>query len=290
MTTAEATSTGHGAGAGAGADRSLAGFTAVVTGASSGIGRAIAEAFGAERAHVVLAGRSLAPMEASVERISAAGGSAEAHEVNVRVPAEVAALVEDAATSSGRLDIMVNNAGVSYPEPISTADPEHWREMLETNVLGLLAGCQAAVKAMRAGGRRGHIVNISSLAAHRPDSGVYGSTKHAVNCISNTLRRELLEDPIQVITIMPGAIATSFARNFDPAVINALASAAGSQPIEVIPGEQLPDEVLAAAQTSLPDHLCTPDDVADAVVYAVTRRPGTHIGEIVVRPNRDFDF
>lgn len=271
-------------------ERSLTGRTAVVTGASSGIGRAIAEAFGAERAHVVLAGRSIAPMEASVERIVAAGGTAEAHVMNVRVPDEVAALVAGAAASSGRLDVMVNNAGVSYPEPITTADPEHWKEMLETNVLGLLAGCQAAVKQMREGGRRGHIVNISSLAAHRPDSGVYGSTKHAVNCISNTLRQELIEDPIQVVTVMPGAIATSFARNFDPAVINALASAAGSAPVEVIPGQQLPDEALEAAQSSLPDHLCTPGDVADAVVYAVTRRPGTHIGEIVVRPNRDFNF
>jgi hypothetical protein len=89
---------------------------------------------------------------------------------------------------------------------------------------------------------------------------------------------------------MPGAIATSFARNFDPAVINALASAAGAEPVEVIPGKQLPDEVLAAAQSSLPEHLCTPVDVADAVVFAVTRRPGAHIGEIVVRPNKNFDF
>ena len=270
--------------------RSLAGRTAVVTGASSGIGRAIAEAFGTQRAHVVLAGRSIAPMEASIERIVAAGGTAESKVVDVRVPGDVAALVADAASSTGRLDIMVNNAGVSYPEPITIADPEHWREMLETNVLGLLAGCQAAVKAMRSGGRRGHIVNISSMAANRADSGVYGSTKHAVNCISNTLRNELLEDPIQVVTVMPGAIATSFARNFDPAVLNALASAAGAEPVSVTQGEQLPDEVLAAAQSSLPDHLCTPEDVADAVVYAVTRRPGTHIGEIVVRPNRDFNF
>jgi hypothetical protein len=270
--------------------RSLAGRTAIVTGASSGIGRAIAEAFGAEHAHVVLAGRSRAPMEDSVERIIAAGGTAEAHVVNVRVPDEVQQLVTSAAASTGRLDVMVNNAGVSYPEPIALADPEHWREMLETNVLGLLAGCQAAVRAMRESGSGGYIVNISSLAAHRSDSGVYGATKHAVNCISNTLRTELLEDPIQVVTVMPGAIATSFARNFDPAVLNALASAAGAGTVEVTQGSQIPDDVLDAAQSSLPEHLCTPRDVADAVVFAVTRRPGTHIGEIVVRPNKDFNF
>jgi NADP-dependent 3-hydroxy acid dehydrogenase YdfG len=268
----------------------LAGRTTVVTGASSGIGRGIAEAFGKEGAHVVLAGRTRDPMDRSVDKIAAAGGSAEAHVLNVRVPAEVAALVSAAASSTGRLDIMVNNAGVSYPEPITSADPEHWREMLETNVLGLLAGCQAAANAMREGQRPGHIVNISSLAAHRADSGVYGATKHAVNCISNTLRSELIEDPIQVITVMPGAIATSFARHFDPAVLQALAQTAGSDPVEISYGAQIPDETLEAAQANLTELLCTPEDVADAVVYAVTRRPGTHIGEIVVRPNKDFDF
>lgn len=270
--------------------RPLAGRTTVVTGASSGIGRAIPEAFGAEHAHVVLAGRSSVPMEESVKRIVAAGGTAEAHVMNVRVPEEVEQLVSQAKKSTGRLDLMVNNAGVSHPEPIVVADPEHWREMFETNVLGLLAGCQAAVRVMREAGNGGHIVNISSLAAHRPDSGVYGATKHAVNCISNTLRGELLEDPIQVVTIMPGAIATSFARNFDPALLSALASAAGSGPVEVTRGAQIPDDVLDAAQSSLSEHLCTPRDVAEAVVFAVTRRPGTHIGEIVVRPNKDFNF
>jgi NADP-dependent 3-hydroxy acid dehydrogenase YdfG len=90
--------------------------------------------------------------------------------------------------------------------------------------------------------------------------------------------------------VMPGAIATSFARNFDPAVLNALASAAGAGTFEVTQGAQIPDDVLDAAQSSLPEHLCTPRDVADAVVFAVTRRAGTLIGEIVVRPNKDFNF
>jgi NADP-dependent 3-hydroxy acid dehydrogenase YdfG len=268
----------------------LSGKTTIVTGASSGIGRAIAEAFGAERAHVVLAGRTRARMDESAKRISASGGTAEVHVIDVRVPEEVAGLVSGVASSTGRLDVMVNNAGVSYPEAIAEADPAHWKEMLETNVLGLLAGCQAAVRSMREGGQRGHIVNISSVAAHRPDSGVYGATKHAVNCISNTLRQELMNDPIQVITVMPGATATSFARHFDPAVLDAMATTAGADPVQMTKGEQIPDEVLVAAQASLSDHLCTPEDVADAVVFAVTRRPGTHINELVVRPNRDLSF
>ena len=90
---------------------------------------------------------------------------------------------------------------------ILDGEPEHWRTMLETNVLSLLAGCQAAVRAMRACGAEGHVVNISSIAALRADSGVYGATKHAVNCISATLRRELEDDTIRVVNVMPGGTA-----------------------------------------------------------------------------------
>jgi NADP-dependent 3-hydroxy acid dehydrogenase YdfG len=201
----------------------------------------------------------------------------------------VQALVDGALESTGRLDIMVNNAGLSHPEPILEADVEGWRAMLETNVLALLVGSQAAVKAMRACGATGHIVNISSVAALRPDSGVYGATKHAVNTICNSLRKELEDDPIQVVNIMPGAIATNFARNFDPAVLQGMVAMSGleAQPVK---GERLPDDVLEAAQAALSDLLATPDDVADAVLYAVTRPPRVHVAEIVVRPNKDLNL
>src|SRR5690606_3386000 len=120
-----------------------------------------------------------------------------------------------------------NNAGVSFPRSICDGDPEEWRAMLETNVLALLVGRQAAVRAMREQKTGGHVVNVSSLAAQRPDSGVYGATKHAVNCISSTLRRELEEDRIRVVNVMPGAIATNFARNYDPAVTGGIVQASG---------------------------------------------------------------
>jgi NADP-dependent 3-hydroxy acid dehydrogenase YdfG len=206
---------------------SLTGKTAVVTGSSSGIGRAIAERLGGAGAHVYLSGRTIAAMEESKKRIQAAGGRATPVMTDVRDTAQVQGLVDRAVEETGHLDIMVNNAGVSHPEPIVEGQPEHWREMFETNVIALLAGCQAAVHAMRKTGAQGHIVNISSVAALRPDSGVYGSTKHAVNCISRTLRNELENDSIRVVTIMPGAIATNFARNFDPAVIAPLVRVAG---------------------------------------------------------------
>ncbi|HLX88718.1 MAG TPA: SDR family oxidoreductase [Acidimicrobiales bacterium] len=275
----------------------LAGKTAVITGASSGIGRAIAELLGSSGAHVVMGGRTAAALDESVARIAARGGTAEAHTGDIRQVDVARDLVDRAVQSTGRLDVMVNNAGVSFPEPILEGDPEHWRTMLETNVLALLVGSQAAVKAMRACGARGHIVNISSGAAQRRDSGVYGSTKHAVNCISETLRQELKDDPIQVVTVMPGAIATSFARNFDPAVLQTMvAVAAGGggsgaeelASVELTQGERLPDELVDAARAAMPDHLCAPEDVAEAVLWAITRPPTVHVPEVSVRPNRDL--
>jgi NADP-dependent 3-hydroxy acid dehydrogenase YdfG len=132
-------------------------------------------------------------------------------------------------------------------------------------------------------------VNISSIAAQRPESGVYGATKHAVNTISNTLRNELADDPIQVVTIMPGAIATNFARNMDPAVIEGMIAMTGIEG-DFVPGEKLPDEVLAGAQAALSELLAKPEDVADAVLFAVTRPARVHISEVVVRPNKDLNL
>ncbi len=274
------------------ADKTLAGRTAVVTGASSGIGRAIAESLGGAGAHVVLGGRTKEAMDESVARIEASGGTAERHVHDVRDVAEARALVDFAVASTGRLDVMVNNAGVSYPAPIMEAEPEHWRVMLETNILALLVGSQAAVRAMRACGAEGHIVNISSVASLQPASGVYGATKHAVNCINESLRRELLDDPIKVVTIMPGAIATSFARNFDPAVLELMVSSMGgdADPAQFTSGDRLSDEVLEHAQQAMSEHLCAPEDVAEAVLWAITRPAGVHLASLVVRPKKDLNL
>jgi NADP-dependent 3-hydroxy acid dehydrogenase YdfG len=268
---------------------SLTGKTAVVTGASSGIGRAIAERLGTAGAHVYLAGRTVAAMDDSKKRIEAAGGQATTVVTDVRDTAQVQGLVERAAEETGRLDIMVNNAGVSHPSTIIDADPAEWREMFETNVIALLAGCQAAVRAMRKTGAQGHIVNISSVAARRPDSGVYGATKHAVNCISATLRNELEGDSIRVVTIMPGAIATNFGRNFDPAVIAPLVRVSGVE-VELKRGERLPDEVFEKMPAAMRQTLGSPDDVANAVLYAVSQPIDVNVAEIVVRPPKQLVF
>jgi len=271
----------------AAASKSLSGKTAIVTGASSGIGRAIAEKLGAAGAHVFLAGRTRAAMEASAKAIAEAGGKAAVEVLDVRDVEAVRELVAGAASKTGRLDVMVNNAGVSFPTPILDGDPEEWRSMLETNVLSLLVGCQAAVKAMRACKAQGHIVNVSSIAAQRPDSGVYGSTKHAVNCISASLRRELEEDSIRVVNVMPGAIATNFARNFDPKFVAGIAKAAGAD-LEVKKGERLPDPVFRQLAERMQQTLLAPEEVADAVLYAVTQPIHVNVLDIVVRPAKQL--
>ncbi len=267
----------------------LSGKTAAVTGASSGIGRAIAEKLGAAGAHVFLAGRSAGPMEAAAKRIGEAGGRASVVVLDVRDPKQVQDLVDAAVGETGRLDVMVNNAGLSYPTPIVDGDPEEWRSMLETNVLGLLVGCQAAVRAMRACGAEGHVVNISSIAAHRADSGVYGATKHAVNCISATLRKELEDDTIRVVNVMPGAVATNFARNFDPEFLAGIVKATGME-VKIRRGEKLPDEVLEKLQPILRQLLAAPEDVADAVLYAVSQPVQVNVSEIVVRPPKQLNL
>jgi NADP-dependent 3-hydroxy acid dehydrogenase YdfG len=161
--------------------------------------------------------------------------------------------------------------------------------MLETNVLALLVGCQAAVRAMRACKAEGFVVNISSIAAQRSDSGVYGSTKHAVNCISSTLRKELEEDSIRVVNVMPGAIATNFARNFDPAFVTALVQSTGVQ-VEVKKGERVPDEVLEKLQPAMRQLLGNPEDVAAAVHFAVTQPIHVNVADVVVRPPKQLNL
>jgi NADP-dependent 3-hydroxy acid dehydrogenase YdfG len=267
----------------------LSGKTAIITGASSGIGRAIAERMGACGAHVVLAGRTADAMEQSATRITEAGGRATVVVGDVRDPAAVQHLVRTAMDADGHLDIFVNNAGVSYLGGVLDGDADQWREMLDTNVLALLVGATAAIGAMREVGNTGHIVNISSVAALRPDSGVYGATKHAVNVITTSLRQELLDDPIQITSIMPGLVATNIGRNADPELLAGIVAMSGLE-VEIVPGERMPDEVLEAAQAALSTIMIAPHDVADAVLYAVTRPAHVHIPEIVIRPNKDFDF
>ena len=263
----------------------LKGKTAIVTGASSGIGRATAELLGKHGVHVYLVGRTQSALEEVNNSIAQAGGTASAAQIDINERGRIAALVQQALDETQRLDIMVNNAGLEYPGSIIDGDMDKWREMVDTNILALLAGCQAGVKAMRSCGAQGHIVNVSSVSAQRPNSGVYGATKHAVNVISSSLRDELENDDIRITNVLPGATSTNFARNFPPAFAEQFISAAGLD-IPFTPGELLPADTLDALANNLKPMLCNPVDVANAVIYAVSQPINVNIAEIVVRPPR----
>ena len=268
-----------------GSEMSLAGRTAVVTGASSGIGLAIAKRLASAGAYVFLAGRTFGPMEQAKLDIEEAGGDAQVVTADLRDPDEVQSLVDVAVERTGRLDIMVNNAGLEFPSSIIEGSPEDWRAMLETNVLALLAGCKAAVLAMRKCGAQGHIVNMSSVSAQRRNSGVYGATKHAVNVISASLRDELEEDDIRVTNVLPGATATNFARHFPAPFVDKIIEMSGT---ELTPkeGDHYSAETLDGLAKNMSKNLCSTDDIANAVMYAVTQPITVNIADIVVRPPR----
>src|SRR5271170_1080943 len=269
--------------------QSLKGRVAIVTGASSGIGRAIAIRLGEAGAHVFLAGRTESALAEGVRAVEKAGGRAAAAVFDARDVKQVQGLVDKALKETGRLDIMVNNAGLEFPSTIIDGDPEQWREMFETNVLALLVGSQAAIRAMRACGAAGHIVNISSTSGRSEASGVYGSTKWAVNSIATTLREELENDRIRVVNIIPGAVATNFARNFPPEFVQGIASSLGIK-ADIEPGKPVAPDVLDQIATAGKLFLASADDVARAVLFAVTQPIELNIFEIVVRPQRQLQL
>jgi len=267
--------------------KKLSGKTAIVTGASSGIGGAIARALAGEGAEVYVVGRTDTSLKALTAEIAKAGGKAHAAVVDVREPGSIAGLVERAVKETGRLNIMVNNAGLSYPDAIANGKYEHWREMFETNVLALLAGSQAAIRAMRKGKFEGHIVNISSIGGRREGAGVYGATKAAVNMIGETLRIELENDPIRVVQIMPGAVLTNFGRNYPPQVVEGLMKSLGESAAPDMNGK-FSEEVIERVQAKAAQMFAHADDVARAVVFAVTQPIALNIFELVVRPQRSL--
>ena len=266
---------------------------AVITGGSSGIGRATALALAAEGAAVAIGGRKASALEEVAGKIKAQGGRVLAKQVDVRKEQDIIDLIDSAVKELGRIDIMVNNAGISYPGTIGDGKTEEWREVLETNVLALLIGCREAVRVMKPGGG-GHIVNISSVAARNtgPSGQVYSATKHAVNAISEGLRQEVQSLGICVTTVMPGGTLTNFARNFPQEALENAARALGVDPEAegVRRGEYLPQEGMERVLREHAGVLLSPDDLANAVVYAVTQPASVHVNEVLVRPSRGLDL
>ncbi len=268
----------------------LEGKIAVITGGSSGIGRATALALASEGASVAIGGRNASALEEVAGAIAAKGGRSLTQAMDVRDEAQLIDLIDSAVQQFGRLDIMVNNAGVSYPTAITDGNVDEWREMLETNILALLVGCREAVRVMKGNEPpRGHIINVSSNAT-RHDIGksnqVYAATKHAVNAIGDGLRAEVHEMGIRVTTLLPAMTLTNFARNWPQPVLDAAARFVGMDPEKegVRQGEYLPQEGIDRTLREHPGLLLSPEDLANAIVYAATQPPSVHIDEVLVRP------
>lgn len=269
----------------------LSGKTAVITGASSGIGRAIALHLADEGADCVITGRSAGRLGEVKVEIENKGRRAIAVAGDIRDFAFVKRLVDTAVSETGRINIMVNAAGLEsgFGRGIAEGDPEQWREMLETNVLALLMGAKAAINAMRKNSFEGHIVNIGSDAGRREASGVYGATKAAVNSIGMTLRQELEKDNIRVTQILPGAVLTNFGRNFPPEFINAVVKSLGFER-EFKRGDTFAPELIEKMQSRATKMFASANDIAQAVVYAVTQPIHLNVYEIEVRPAQGFSL
>ena len=268
---------------------SVHGRTVCITGSSSGMGRAIAEHLGALGATVYLMGRNAEPMEESKARIEAAGGKADLATFDVADTAALQAWIQRAADETGRLDVMINNAGFGdFGTSFLGGDPDIWKGMLDVNVLALAVGSQAAVAAMRATESQGNIINISSVAAIRRDSGMYGATKQAVNCINASLRSELEDDTIRVTSIMPGVFATNFSRNVGDDMMGMIAGMAGVENVERDAEGRVSREMLAQLAANMSTTFGDVEDIARTVEFVITQPIHLNIEELVIRPARSF--
>jgi NADP-dependent 3-hydroxy acid dehydrogenase YdfG len=245
--------------------RVLDGTAALVTGASSGIGAATAAALASQGAAVALAARRKDRLEELAAEIRAQGGTAVVLESDITSAEQATAAVEHTVAELGRLDTLVNNAGLMLLGPAAGVPLEEWQRMVELNVLGLLYCAHAAIphlqRAAEDGPRRvADMVNISSVAGRhaRIGNGVYSLTKFGVGAFSESLRQELAKRYVRVSLVEPGATATELATHNRPEVLESLRSQFGQR--------------------------MDAGDIADAISYIVTRPRHVAVNEMLIRP------
>jgi NADP-dependent 3-hydroxy acid dehydrogenase YdfG len=245
----------------------LDGTVALVTGASSGIGEASALELASHGAVVAVAARRKDRLDALVERIERGGGKALAIEVDVTSEDAARRAVAETVETFGRLDTVINNAGVMLLGPVVDAPVQEWDRMVALNVQGLLYVSHAALPHLRAAAqdeprRVADLVNISSVAGRRParGAGVYNLTKFGVGAFSESLRQEVTREHVRVSLVEPGAVATELTDHLRPEV--------REQSMKRFEGV----ERLEA------------QDIADAIAYIVTRPRRVAVNELLIRP------
>ena len=241
----------------------LDGKVAAITGASSGIGEATAIALANEGAAVALAARRKDRLDALADAINSDGGKAVAFETDIGDESQARAFVEGAAAELGRLDFLVNNAGVMLLGPVEGVDTEQWRRMVDVNILGLLYCTQAAMRLLRDSGN-GHIVNLSSVAGRHANFGsaVYNFTKWGVTGFSEALRQEALNSNIRVTVVEPGFVDTELqGHNEHPMVVEAT--------------EKMREDIGKVLEA---------DDIARAIAYVLAEPEHVNINEVLIRP------
>ena len=246
---------------------SLEGTVALVTGASSGIGEATAVALAEEGAAVAVAARRRDRLEALAARITGNGGKALVIEADVTDRQQAQGAVETTVAELGRLDTLVNNAGVMLLGPLVGAPVEEWEQMVHLNLLGLLYCTHAALPHLLSAAEGqprevADVVNVSSVAGRvaRRNSGVYNATKFGVGAFSESLRQEVTGRHVRVTLIEPGAVATELAFHNRPEILEGMAQTFGG--IEIMHAE----------------------DIAESIRYAVTQPRRVAVNEILIRP------
>jgi NADP-dependent 3-hydroxy acid dehydrogenase YdfG len=243
----------------------LAGKVALVTGASSGIGEGTALALAEAGATVVVAARRADRLDGLVRKIEVAGGKALALAGDMTVEAEAIRAVEDTVARLGRIDILINSAGVMQAGGVENADLDEYRRVFDINLFATLYTCKAAVPHMLKQGA-GDIVTISSLAGRKggPQTNAYSASKHAVNSMTDAMRQELGGRNIRVTTLMPGATTSEV-------------------------GDSISDpNWRAAIQAHVnKDGAVQPSEIGDTIVFILSLPRRVNISEICVRPTID---
>ena len=245
--------------------RTLEGKVALVTGASSGIGEGTALSLAKAGATLALSARRADRLEALVAKIEALGGKAIALPGDMTVEADAVAAVEDTVARLGRIDILINSAGVMQAGGIEGADLDEYRRVVEINLFGTVYTCRAALPHMIAQGS-GDIVTISSLAGRKggPMTNAYSASKHAVNSMTDALRQEVGGKGIRVSILMPGATETEVAQNISD-----------------------PNWRTAIAAHVSKDGAVQPSEIGDTIAFMLSLPRHVNISEISVRPTID---